>query len=63
VLGDDSKPHGDNVGERTNHFEISQSDAFAASGFRLVPDIFGLTAESGLNRKKPRSLGSGKVMD
>ena len=49
MLGDDSKPHGNDVRERKNHFETSQSDAFAASGFRLAPDIFVLTAESGFN--------------
>jgi len=49
VLGEDTKPHINDVRECKNDFEISQSDAFAASGFRLASDIFGLTAESGLN--------------
>jgi len=49
VLGEDTKPHTNGVGERNNDFETSQSDAFAASGFRLASDIFVLTVESGLN--------------
>ena len=48
VLGGDTKPHGNDVRERKNDFETSQSDAFAASGFRLASNIFGLTAESGV---------------
>jgi len=49
VLGEDTKPHSNDVRERKNDFEVSQSDAFAAPGFRLAPGIFGLTAESGFN--------------
>src|SRR5262245_24373448 len=48
VLGEDTKPHANDVRERKNDFEISQSESFAASGFRLASDIFGLTAESGI---------------
>jgi hypothetical protein len=48
VPGEDAEPHGNDVRKPKNHFETSQSDAFAASGFRLAPDIFGLTAESGI---------------
>jgi len=47
VLGGDAKPHGDDVRERKNDFETSQSDAFAAPGFHLALGIFGLTTESG----------------
>src|ERR671911_2969581 len=32
-----------------NHFETSQSDAFAAPGSHLASGIFGSTAESGFN--------------
>jgi len=35
--------------ERKNDFATSQSDAFAAPGFRLALGKFGLTAESGFN--------------
>jgi hypothetical protein len=58
VLGDDTKPHRNDVREGKNRFETSQSDAFAASGFRLAPDIFGLTAESGLNQAFPTGRDS-----
>src|SRR5215475_10415681 len=44
-----NKPHSNDVRECKNDLATSQSDAFAASGFRLASDIFGLTAESGLN--------------
>jgi hypothetical protein len=40
VLGDNFKPHGNDVREGKNHVEPSQSDAFAASGFRLAPGSF-----------------------
>src|SRR5262249_17030873 len=48
LLGGDTKSHSNDVRERKNDFETSQSDAFAASGFRLASNIFGLTAESGV---------------
>src|SRR5215510_11876788 len=54
VLREDTKPHRNDVRECKNDFETSQSDAFAASGFRLASDILGLTAESELICKFPR---------
>jgi hypothetical protein len=42
------KPYSNDVRERKNHFKTSQSDAFAAPGFRLASGIFSSTAESGL---------------
>ena len=41
VPGEDTKRHRYDVRECKNDFETSQSDAFAASGFRLASDIFG----------------------
>ena len=49
VLGEDTKLHSNNVRECKNDFATSPSDAFAAPGLHLAPDIFGLTAESGFN--------------
>jgi hypothetical protein len=40
------KPYRNDVRERKNDFEASQSDAFAAPGLHLASGIFGLTAES-----------------
>jgi len=51
VLGEDTKPHSNDVRECKNDFETSQSDAFAASGFRLAPGIR-FTAEYGFDRIK-----------
>src|SRR5262249_54915508 len=41
VLGEDTKPYSNDMRECQNDSATSQSDAFAASGFRLAPDIFG----------------------
>src|SRR5262250_2238509 len=58
VLAGNAKPHSNDVRECKNDFETSQSDAFAASGFRLAPGSFDLLRNSCLIESSVGSLAS-----